>query len=125
MGEYSVHEAAGKIGLTDFAIRFYSDKGLIPGVTRDAHQNRQYGDEAMQWLKDVKYLRLCGMTIQAIHDYVTLSQAGPRTVPRRYRILERQQHLLTHRIMDLQDGQEYLTRTMAVYRDHAGWHPVG
>lgn len=54
---YSVKETAEIVGLTEHTIRFYTDKGLVPNVTRDRNNNRLFDEESINWLTGVKYLK--------------------------------------------------------------------
>ena len=77
---YSVKETAEIVGLTEHTIRFYTDKGLVPNVTRDRNNNRLFDEESINWLTGVKYLKEGGMSIEAIKDYVDLCLEGNSTI---------------------------------------------
>ena len=84
---YSVKEISDILGLTEHTIRFYTDKGLVPSVTRDRNNNRLFDEESINWLTGVKYLKECGMSIEAIKDYVDLCLEGNSTIEQRYQIV--------------------------------------
>ncbi len=63
---YTVKEAAKQLGFTEHTIRFYTDKGLVPGVMRDKNNCRLFTEESMNWLIGVKHLKECGMTLDSI-----------------------------------------------------------
>ena len=73
---YTVKEAVKEIsdilGLTEHTIRFYTDKGLVPGVMRDKNNCRLFTEESMNWLIGVKHLKECGMTLDSIKTYIEL-----------------------------------------------------
>jgi len=66
---YTVKEAAQITGLTEHAVRFYTDKGLVPGLKRDGNHNRLFDDGTINWLHGVKCLKASGMPIKAIKEY--------------------------------------------------------
>ena len=60
---YTVKEAAKQLGFTEHTIRFYTDKGLVPGVIRDKNNCRLFTEESINWLIGIKHLKECGMTL--------------------------------------------------------------
>lgn len=84
---YTVKEVAQKIKLTEYTIRFYTDKGLVPNVQRDKYNNRLFDEESLNWLIRVKYLKDCGMSIKDIKHFVELYQQGDSSLLLRYEII--------------------------------------
>lgn len=88
---YSVHEAAHKVGLTPYAVRYYDDNGMLPYVKRDGNNNRVFNDVDLEWLQIIVCLRETGMPVKEIQQYLILVQQGKQTVPERYQIMLKQQ----------------------------------
>ncbi len=84
---YTVKEAAQITGLTEHAIRFYTDKGLVPSVQRNENNIRMFDEESINWLHGVKCLKQSGMPIEAIKVYVDLCLEGDSTIPQRYALM--------------------------------------
>ena len=114
---YSVKETAEIVGLTEHTIRFYTDKGLVPNVTRDRNNNRLFDEESINWLTGVKYLKECGMSIEAIKDYVDLCLEGNSTIEQRYQIVLRQKTVAEEQLRSAQQRIEYLNAKIAFYQD--------
>lgn len=114
---YSVKETAEIVGLTEHTIRFYTDKGLVPSVTRDRNNNRLFDEESINWLTGVKYLKECGMSIEAIKDYVDLCLEGNSTIEQRYQIVLRQKTVAEEQLRSVQERIEYLNAKIAFYQD--------
>ena len=114
---YSVKETAEIVGLTEHTIRFYTDKGLVPNVTRDRNNNRLFDEESINWLTGVKYLKECGMSIEAIKDYVDLCLEGNSTIEQRYQIVLRQKTVAEEQLRSAQERIEYLNARIAFYQD--------
>ena len=114
---YSVKETAEIVGLTEHTIRFYTDKGLVPNVTRDRNNNRLFDEESINWLTGVKYLKECGMSIEAIKDYVDLCLEGNSTIEQRYQIVLRQKTVAEEQLRSAQERIEYLNAKLAFYQD--------
>ncbi len=114
---YSVKETAEIVGLTEHTIRFYTDKGLVPNVTRDRNNNRLFDEESINWLTGVKYLKECGMSIEAIKDYVDLCLEGNSTIEQRYQIVLGQKTVAEEQLRSAQERIEYLNAKIAFYQD--------
>ena len=114
---YSVKETAEIVGLTEHTIRFYTDKGLVPSVTRDRNNNRIFDEESINWLTGVKYLKECGMSIEAIKDYVDLCLEGNSTIEQRYQIVLGQKAVAEEQLRSAQERIEYLNAKIAFYQD--------
>ncbi|WP_127583620.1 MerR family transcriptional regulator [Paenibacillus koleovorans] len=80
---HTVKEAAQITGLTEHAVRFYTDKGLVPSVQRNQNNIRMFDEESINWLHGVKCLKQSGMSIEAIKTYVDLCLEGESTIPQR------------------------------------------
>ena len=114
---YSVQEISDILGLTEHTIRFYTDKGLVPSVTRDRNNNRLFDEESINWLTGVKYLKECGMSIEAIKDYVDLCLEGNSTIEQRYQIVLSQKAAAEEQLRSAQERIEYLNAKIAFYQD--------
>jgi DNA-binding transcriptional MerR regulator len=80
---HTVKEAALITGLTEHAVRFYTDKELVPSVQRNANNIRLFDAESINWLHGVKCLKQSGMPIEVIKKYVDLCLEGDSTIPQR------------------------------------------
>ncbi|WP_026702762.1 MerR family transcriptional regulator [Salibacterium aidingense] len=80
---HTVKEAALITGLTEHAVRFYTDKGLVPSVQRNENNIRLFDAESINWLYGVKCLKQSGMKIEVIKMYVDLCLEGDSTIPQR------------------------------------------
>ncbi|MBC8529817.1 MerR family transcriptional regulator [Christensenellaceae bacterium NSJ-44] len=105
---YTIKQAAALVGMSEHTLRFYTDKGLVPAVTRDAHNNRVFSDEALNFLTVIKCLKGCGMSIEAIKKYVDLCLQGEDTVQERYKIILAQKKVAQAQLQEAQKRIEYL-----------------
>jgi len=80
---HTVKEAAHITGLTEHAVRFYTDKGLVPSVQRNQNNIRMFDEESINWLHGIKCLKQSGMPIEVIKNYVDLCLKGDSTIPQR------------------------------------------
>ncbi|MFE5318237.1 MerR family transcriptional regulator [Paenibacillus sp. NPDC056579] len=84
---HTVKEAARITGLTEHAVRFYTDKGLVPSVQRNQNNIRMFDDESINWLYGIKCLKQSGMPIEVIKKYIDLCLEGDTTLPQRYALM--------------------------------------
>ncbi|WP_240418794.1 MerR family transcriptional regulator [Paenibacillus periandrae] len=84
---YTVQDAAQITGLTEHAVRFYTDKGLVPSVQRNKNNIRLFDEESINWLYGVKCLKQTGLPIENIKTYVDLCLEGDSTVPQRFALM--------------------------------------
>ncbi|MEU5943330.1 MerR family transcriptional regulator [Micromonospora sp. NPDC047548] len=67
---YSIGDLARRTGLTVKAIRFYSDRGIVPPTDRSPAGYRRYGIEALARLDLVRTLRDLGLDLSTIRKVV-------------------------------------------------------
>jgi DNA-binding transcriptional MerR regulator len=67
---YSIGDLARRTGLTTKAVRFYSDRGLVPPSGRNAAGHRRYDDAALARLDLVRTLRDLGLGLASIRRIV-------------------------------------------------------
>ncbi len=67
---YSIGDLARRTGLTVKAIRFYSDRGIVPPTTRNPAGYRLYGIDAVARLDLVRTLRELGLDLATIRKVV-------------------------------------------------------
>ncbi|WP_329054040.1 MerR family transcriptional regulator [Amycolatopsis sp. NBC_01488] len=67
---YSIGELARRTGLTIKAVRFYSDRGLVPPSGRNAAGHRRYDDAALARLDLIRTLRELGVDLATIRRVV-------------------------------------------------------
>ncbi|MEV5029509.1 MerR family transcriptional regulator [Paenibacillus sp. LPE1-1-1.1] len=105
---YTVKEVAKMLDLSEHAIRFYTDKGLIPSLLRDQNNNRLFNEESVNWLIGVKILKQCGMSIEDIKTYADLCIKGDSTIQERYEIILRQKEHALLQLKAARNTVDYL-----------------
>jgi len=87
---FTVKEVSELQNIPISTLRYYTDKGLIPSIKRDNNNIRLFDSESVNWVISIKFLRQCGMTIEAIKEYVKLCEQGSATIPERYEMMKEQ-----------------------------------
>ncbi|WP_410595848.1 MerR family transcriptional regulator [Amycolatopsis sp. lyj-23] len=67
---YSIGELAHRTGLTVKAVRFYSDRGLVPPSGRNTAGQRRYDDAALARLDVIRVLRDLGVDLATIRRVI-------------------------------------------------------
>jgi DNA-binding transcriptional MerR regulator len=67
---YSIGELARRTGLTVKAVRFYSDRGLVPPSGRNTAGQRRYDDDARSRLDLIRTLRDLGVDLTTVRRVV-------------------------------------------------------
>ncbi|UQZ33627.1 MerR family transcriptional regulator [Paenibacillus sp. PK3_47] len=113
---YTVKEAARLTGLTEHAVRFYTDKGLVPSLQRDHNNIRMFDEESVNWLHGVKCLKQSGMPIEAIKTYVDLCLEGDETIPQRFALIMEHKEAALAQLEEAKRHVAHLEQKTALYQ---------
>ena len=113
----TIAEVSKKYGLSADTLRYYERIGLIPAVGRTAGGARSYTQEDCNWVEFARCMRLAGLQVEALVEYVSLFQQGEDTREARRRILLGQRDQLRARIDELQKTLDRLDRKIASYEE--------
>lgn len=113
---YTVKEVAELLGVSVHTVRYYDDKGLIPGTKRNAANQRLFDDMEVEWLFVSLTLKNTGLSLKDVKHYIELYQQGDSTLPERYEIMKKQKE------KTLQEMEELKLRLAVLGRkiDHYG-----
>lgn len=113
---YTVKEAAQIMGLTEHAVRFYTDKGLVPSIQRNQNNIRMFDEESINWLHGVKCLKQSGMPIEVIKKYVDLCSEGNSTISQRYRLMMEHKEAALAKLEEAKQHVAHLEEKTALYQ---------
>lgn len=113
---HTVKEAALITGLTEHAVRFYTDKGLVPSVQRDKNNIRMFDEESINWLLGVKCLKQSGMPIEVIKTYVDLCLEGDSSIPQRYTLIMEHKEAARAKLEEAKQHVAHLEQKTALYQ---------
>lgn len=111
----TIAETAKKYDISADTLRYYERIGLIPPVPRTKSGIRDYDETSCGWVEFIKCMRGAGLQIEALIEYVALSQQGEATVGARKAILIEQREQLAERIAQMQQTLERLDTKIAHY----------
>lgn len=115
---YTVKDVARMLDLSEHTVRYYTDKGLVPNLQRDEHNNRLFDDRSLSWLLAVKFLRHGNMTIEDIKTYIDLCLLGESTITERYNIISRQRETALRQLEEAKERVEYMEQKAQHYLDY-------
>ena len=84
---YTIGEASEELGMPASTIRFYERNGLIPNMRRTDGGIRQFDEDDLEWMRFVERLKVSGMPIKEIREYIKLYLEGDSTIEARRRIV--------------------------------------
>ena len=86
----TIKEVSEKYGISQDTLRYYERVGMIPPVTRTAGGIRDYKEKDLAWVELAKCMRSAGLPVEAMIEYVRLTQEGDATIPARLQLLKEQ-----------------------------------
>ena len=90
----TIKEVSEKFGISQDTLRYYERVGMIPPVTRTHSGIRNYQDTDIQWVELAMCMRNAGLPVEAMIEYVKLTQMGDETIPARLQLLSEQREAL-------------------------------
>lgn len=85
--EYTIKQAAEKMHLTAYTLRYYDKEGLLPFVERDSLGNRLFTENDIEWLGLICCLKNTGMPIRQIKKFIQGTLEGDHTLESRMEML--------------------------------------
>jgi DNA-binding transcriptional MerR regulator len=113
---YSIQAVARRTGLSEPALRYYEEKGLIPAVQRDpSSRHRRYDAETVQVIESLANLRAVGMSLNEMRAYLQLRAGGDETAHEKMAMFQAHAAALEEEIARLRTRQRYLTFKVAYW----------
>lgn len=112
---YSITEAAEKIHLSTYTLRYYDKMGLLPFVERNDLGNRDFKEKDLEWLKLIRCLKNSGMPIKKIKEVIKLCLEGDDTLNLRREILINHRKDVVNQIAELHKSLEKIDHKIDYY----------
>ena len=89
-GTYTISQAAERLGVTAYTLRYYDKEGLLPFVGRSQGGARVFTDQDLENLRIISCLKASGMPIKDIREFLHWCALGDESLSQRYQMfLER------------------------------------
>ncbi|WP_019200984.1 MerR family transcriptional regulator [Tsukamurella sp. 1534] len=118
-GPLTVAELSELVGVSGHTLRYYERIGLVT-VDRDGAGHRRYGPRAIARVIFLTRLRLSGMPIADITEYVSLIDGGEATVPARLALLTAHRARTAAHIEELKYSLAVIDYKIATYGGELG-----
>ncbi|MEW2377801.1 MerR family transcriptional regulator [Micromonospora sp. NPDC047812] len=116
----TVGEAAGRVGLTTYTLRWYEQEGLVAPVGRDSAGRRRYTERDVDWLFLLTRLRRTGMPVRDMRRYAELARQGDATLGARRALFETHRARVLSRMAELEEDLKVLNYKIDNYRRAEG-----
>lgn len=116
--EYTIKQAAEKMNLTPYTLRYYDKEGLLPFVERDSAGNRLFSDNDIEWLGLICCLKNTGMPIKQIRRFIQDALEGDHTIENRVEMLIEHRNSVLKQIEDLNRNLEKINNKINYYSSH-------
>ncbi|PZF97556.1 MerR family transcriptional regulator [Micromonospora endophytica] len=113
---FAVSEAADRVGLSTYTLRWYEQEGLVAPVGRDSAGRRRYTQHDVNWLLLLTRLRRTGMPIRDMRRYVELARQGESTLGARRALFEEHRERVLRQMAELTEDLEALDFKIDLYR---------
>ncbi|MEV4628420.1 MerR family transcriptional regulator [Micromonospora sp. NPDC049523] len=111
----TVSEAADRVGLTAYTLRWYEQEGLVAPVGRDSAGRRRYTGNDVDWLMLLTRLRRTGMPVRDMRRYSELARQGDQTLGARRELFEAHRDRVLARMAELEQDLAVLNFKIEVY----------
>ena len=112
----TVSEAAERVGLTTYTLRWYEQEGLVAPVGRDSAGRRRYTGRDVDWLLLLTRLRRTGMPVRDMRRYAELARDGDATLRERRALFEAHRARVLNRMAELEEDLKVLDYKIDIYR---------
>jgi DNA-binding transcriptional MerR regulator len=110
----TVGEVAELLGMSAHTLRYYERVGLV-NVGRSGSGQRRYDRAALARVIFISRLRMSGMSIRDISEYISLVEQGESTVGQRLELLYRHRAKVRRQIGELQFALAVLDYKITTY----------
>ena len=106
---YSIGEISDILDLPASTIRYYESKGILSDVTRSEGGMRRFSEADIDWLRMIEHLKMSGMTIAEIQEYVKLFRQGDASIEARRKLVHGRRNELLKQMGELQETLSFIT----------------
>jgi len=121
---YTIQEVSVLTDLPHSTLRYYEEIGLLEPVERASNGHRRYGEADLRRIDLIKKLRLTGMTIEAMCDFVALYRDGSVTAGQRQDILTAHRQVVQTKVDELLETLDFIDFKIRLYAEEEANHEV-
>jgi MerR family transcriptional regulator, aldehyde-responsive regulator len=114
---YTIQEVSAETDLPSSTLRYYEEIGLLDPIPRAANGHRRYSESDLRRLGMIKRLRLTGMSIEHMLEFVALYRGGAATARQRREILQAHRQNVQARVDELLEMMGFIDYKIGLYQD--------
>jgi len=119
---YTIQEVSEATDLPSSTLRYYEEMGLLEPIERAANGHRRYTAFDLRRVNLIKKLRLTGMSIDTMRDFVALYRGGSSTARERREILEAHRLTVQARVDELLETIGFIDYKIGLYQNEEKAH---
>ena len=113
----TIKEVSAKYQITQDTLRYYERVGMIPPLGRTAGGIRDYKEKDCGWIELALCMRNAGLPVEAMIEYVRLTQEGNGTIQARLELLQEQRERLQEQQAKIAQTLERLNYKIGRYEE--------
>ena len=98
---YTIGQMSAMTGVPASTLRYYDKEGLLPFVERSGGNARRFTDADYAALKVIECLKMSGLSIAEIKDFIGMTRRGDATLGERFELFERRRIETEKRLEEL------------------------
>ncbi|MDD4070721.1 MAG: MerR family transcriptional regulator [Candidatus Izemoplasmatales bacterium] len=114
---YTMKEVCNLTNLNYETLKYYCNQGLIPNLKRDKNNYRIFSKMDVEWIKGLKCLKKCDLSIKQMKTYVDLCFEGDSSIPMRKKILADQKTELLEQLNQIKKSLTFIDYKQKFYDD--------
>src|SRR6185369_10183792 len=100
---FTIQEISEKTDFPSSTLRYYEEMALLEPVERAANGHRRYTEADYRRIEMIKKLRLTGMSIDTMREFLALYRGGKATASERRKLLLEHRKTVQARVDELQE----------------------
>jgi MerR family transcriptional regulator, aldehyde-responsive regulator len=119
---FTIQEISKKTDLPGSTLRYYEEMALLEPVERAANGHRRYTEADFRRIMLIKKLRLTGMSIDTMREFVALYRGGKATASQRREILLEHRKTVQARVDELVETLGFIDYKIGLYEEEEAEH---
>ncbi len=106
--KYSIGEVAKSLNIPISTLRYYDKEGLFLNMKKDKSGNRIFTENHIETLKVIHCLKMSGLQIKDIKEFMYLASLGDESILKRKEIFLKQKENVLQKINELKEALELI-----------------
>lgn len=112
---YTISQAAEKMNLSTYTLRYYEREGLLPFLSRTDSGIRAFSEQDLEMLSIICCLKATGMSIKQIREFISDWAQGDGTLDKRRKMLSEHRETIIRQMEDLKKNLDKIDKKLSCY----------